>query len=366
MRHGHKSLRMPQPELALETSPDSKMQIPGEYRFLEPAKTTVVFDSYWRFAAERQQVFFRRLDGFPPPWTNDPVLLQHKFTNAYRASDRVSQYLIRQVIYQEDMSAREVLFRTLLFKFFNRIATWERLQAALGVLETKTFRCERYARILDAAINSGERVYSAAYIMPSGGRGSQFARKHQMHLWLLDRMLKEDLPDRLSEANSMQDAFELLRSYPSIGDFLAYQFVTDLNYSPVLHFSEMEFVMPGPGARSGLRKCFSDFGGLSETELIQLVVQRQEDCIRAAGVDFRDLWGRRLQLIDCQNLFCETDKYARVAHPNIGGLSGRTRIKQRFSITGPLSPPWYPPKWGLNEKINPRSIHVFASPRTIC
>ena len=31
-----------------------------------------------------------------------------------------------------------------------------------------------------------------------------------------------------------------------------------------------------------------------------------------------------------QNLFCEIDKYARVAYPQFSGLDGRSRIKQRF------------------------------------
>jgi hypothetical protein len=44
------------------------------------------------------------------------------FTNAYRAADRVSQYLIRNVIYQSDLpgNADELVFRILLFKLFNR------------------------------------------------------------------------------------------------------------------------------------------------------------------------------------------------------------------------------------------------------
>ena len=54
-------------------------------------------------AVERQRVFYRRLERCPPPWTEDPVLLGNKFTNAYRASDRVSQYLIRRVIYRDDL-----------------------------------------------------------------------------------------------------------------------------------------------------------------------------------------------------------------------------------------------------------------------
>ena len=86
-----------------------------DFGFLHPLKPTVVFTSYVRFAAERQRIFFRRLRGNPPPWTADPILQRNKFTNAYRAADRVSQYLIRKVIYGGDSDAKEVCFRTLLF-----------------------------------------------------------------------------------------------------------------------------------------------------------------------------------------------------------------------------------------------------------
>ena len=87
---------------------------------LSPAEPTVVYDTYWRFAAERQAIFYRKLDGLPAPWTADPILGRHKFTNAYRASDRVSQYLIRRVIYEGDQTAEEVFFRTILFKLFKQ------------------------------------------------------------------------------------------------------------------------------------------------------------------------------------------------------------------------------------------------------
>ncbi|MCL4400581.1 putative DNA base hypermodification protein, partial [Candidatus Parvarchaeota archaeon] len=66
---------------------------------LSPAKPTKVFDTYWKFAAERQSIFFRKLKDEKPPWTDDWILRKHKFTNAYRASDRVSQFLIKEVIY---------------------------------------------------------------------------------------------------------------------------------------------------------------------------------------------------------------------------------------------------------------------------
>lgn len=318
---------------------------------IAPAKPTIVYDTYWRFAAERQQVFFRRWRGCAPPWTNDLIIQHHKFTNAYRASDRVSQFLIRRVIYDGDQSPRELFFRTLLFKTFNRIDTWERLEHAFGRVEYSEYSYRAYDRVLRQAQQMGKRIYSAAYIMPSGNRSFGRAKKHQNHLRLIERMVEDGVPERLAEMSSMADAFQLLRSYPMIGDFLAYQYVTDLNYSRLTNFSEMDFVMPGPGARDGIRKCFLDLGGLTEPEMIRFMADRQAREFERLGMPFLSLWGRPLQLIDCQNLFCEVDKYARLAHPEVRGITGRTRIKQRFKPNLQPIDYWYPPKWGINDRI---------------
>tara|TARA_B100000941_G_scaffold241504_1_gene185102 strand:- start:3032 stop:3484 length:453 start_codon:yes stop_codon:yes gene_type:complete len=131
-----------------------------------------------------------------------------------------------------------------------------------------------------------------------------------------------------------------------IGPFLGYQYATDINYSDLTDFSEMEFVVPGPGALDGIRKCFSDFGSYSASDLIRMMAEQQQLEFERLGLDFAYLGERPLQLIDCQNLFCEVDKYARVAHPEVQGLSGRSRIKQQYR---PDINPFtikFPPKWG--------------------
>lgn len=308
-------------------------------------KTTPVFDSYWRFASERQEMFMRRVLGGTPPWTEDPILSVHRFTNTYRASDRVSQYLIRHVIYSGSQKPEEVFFRTILFKLFNKIETWEALRSEIGRLSWRTFSFDTYAKVLDRLLDQGERVYSAAYIMPSPAFGSP--RKHRNHLRLVEHMMANGAPKKLAKADSLRAAFELLRSYPSLGDFLAFQFAIDLNYSELTDFSEMEFVVAGPGARDGIRKCFKDQAGLTEAEIIQMMAERANDEFRRLGIKFKSLWGRRLHLIDCQNVFCEISKYARVAHPDIAGESGRTRIKQKYVPRQSPVPQWYPPKWGI-------------------
>lgn len=327
---------------------------------ISPLKPSQVYDSYWRFAAERQRVFFNRLERRPPPWTCEPVLRAHKFTNAYRASDRVSQYLIRRVIYRDDLPSdrAEVVFRILLFKLFNKIETWELLQEALGPLTWQGYSFRQYDRVLSRAMERGQSIYSAAYIMPSAGSLGH-EKKHRNHLALIERMIKGDLPARLADARNMGEAFELIRAYPTLGDFLAYQYVTDINYSTVTNFDEMEFVIPGPGAIDGIRKCFTDTAGRSDAYVIRFVTERQQAEFDRLGLEFKCLWGRSLQLIDCQNLFCEVDKYARVAHPDVEGASGRTRIKQKFRPSPEPIDYWYPPKWGINEAV---ARHPVRSP----
>jgi hypothetical protein len=308
-------------------------------------KTTPVFDTYWRFAAERQEVFMRRVHGDRPPWTEDPILGVHRFTNAYRASDRVSQYLIRHVIYEGSQKPEEVFFRTMLFKFFNKIETWEALRTRLGALTWRGFTFESYAKVLDRLLARGKRIYSAAYIMPSPAFGSP--RKHRNHLRLLEHMMGDGAARKLAKVASLREVFELLRGYRSLGAFLAFQFAIDLNYSELIDFSEMDFVVAGPGARDGIRKCFEDTAGLTEADIIQVMADRADAEFERLGVRFQKLWGRPLQLIDCQNVFCEVSKYARVAHPEATGESGRTRIKQKYTPRPAPIPQWYPPKWAL-------------------
>ena len=250
-------------------------RLPYTFSALSPARPSLVFDTYWQFAANRQAVFFRRFAQLPPPWTDDPILQEYKFTNAYRGSDRVSQFLIRHIIYEGDESPDEVFFRIILFKLFNKIETWELLRQQQGRISYADYSFDRYDHVLSEAIAQGQRIYSAAYIMPSGSKTFGSTRKHRAHLKLLERMMEDELPYRLTEARSMFAAFKLLRSYPMIGDFLAYQYVTDLNYSTLTNFSEMEFVVPGPGARAGIHKCFESPGGLNESDLIKVVTDRQ-------------------------------------------------------------------------------------------
>ena len=199
---------------------------------------------------------------------------------------------------------------------------------------------------MDELLDQGRRAYSAAYIMPNPRLGA--GRKHHNHLSLVEMLLRNGQLADLERAHSLRSLYERLREIPSFGPFLAFQYAIDLNYSPHFDFDEMEFVVAGPGALRGIRKCFADTGGLDATGVIAAMADSATGFFETTSMPtpFQDLWGRPLQLIDCQNLFCEVDKYARVAHPE-HSLGGPGRIKQVYRADQRPLLLGYPPKWGL-------------------
>ena len=109
---------------------------------------------------------------------------------------------------------------------------------------------------------------------------------------------------------------------------MAYQLVTDINYSNVVNWQEDEFTVAGPGSLRCIKKCFVDKGEMSNEDIIRYMYEHQDEEFKRLGLDFKKIGNRPLQLIDCQNIFCELDKYCRQALPNL--KSNRTKIKKKY------------------------------------
>lgn len=311
----------------------------------EPRPRPDLYLTYWDFAAKRQEIFERRLAGEAGPWTDDEILQRFRFCNVFRASDRVSQYLIKDVVYgQKDTDVRDRFLRTVLFRLFSRPSTWELIEAHCGTVRAETFEARRVGRVLDKAWASGQILYTSAFIL-CANRAYGHQRKHSNHLALVSAMLADDLPEQIVELSRLEDVYLALREYPLIGPFMAYQLAIDLNYGPDLTFSENDFTMPGPGAMRGLAKVFENLGDYSPQDAVHWLVDQQATVGQQLGVSPPTLLGRPLHAIDCQNLLCEVDKYARVAFPHL--RSNRIRIKQSFEPAGPLPKPFFPPHWRL-------------------
>lgn len=314
-----------------------------------PVPRPGVYELYWKFAYERQRVFEARAAGLSGPWSDDPIIQEYKFCNVFRAADRVSQYLIRHVCYSDRTDEpADRLFQIVAFRLFSNINTWELLRHKLG----------RNPRLDDLVDGSFERalteikaetgkLYTGAFILCATDAYGRHT-KHLNHIELLkDMFINHDLGRRLLDAASLKDIYELLHTFPMMGDFMSYQIAIDLNYSNLINFSENDFTKAGPGAKRGIRKLFLDTAGCSDEEIIMWMVAHQDEEFKKYGYEFRGLFGRPIHAIDAQNLFCETDKYCRVAVPGL--KSARTRIKAHFSAASEPLELFFPPKWGINQ-----------------
>lgn len=309
-----------------------------------------VHRAYWHLASERQRIFERRLAGEEPPWTADHILARYKFTNPWRASDRASQFLIREVIYRErEVAPEDLLTRIVLFRLFSRPLTWLAIERELGLIGVATLYDKRLPELLERLSRDGP-LYTGAFIL-CANRAYGFERKHLNHLALVrDMMGAGRLPRAIARAQTLRGVYERLRRFPLIGPFMGYQLAIDINYSQLVDFSEDEFTVPGPGAERGIRKVFPAARRREMPQIIRMMVDEQEARCEALGVAPPRLLGRRrLHAIDCQNLFCELDKYARVRFPEL--LSSRRRIKATFTPSKEPLALFYPPKWGLGRAL---------------
>ena len=309
-------------------------------------KRQEIYDLYWYFANERQNIFIKKLNGDTSPWTNDPILKTYKFCNSYRVNDRVSQYLLKNVIYNcKTYKDEDMLFRIILFKLFNNESTWELLLKEFKDITLSTFNMKEYSKILTDAINNNIKIYNDAYIS-CATKAFGYDRKHDNHLALLNKMFIIDkVQDKILKCTNMEQAFKIIKSYPLIGNFMAYQLITDINYSNIVDWKEDEFTVAGPGSLRGIKKCFIDKGNISNEDIIRYMYNHQEEEFKRLNLDFKTIGNRKLQLIDIQNIFCELDKYCREKVPSL--KSNRTKIKKKYTPKQTKIEYIYPPKWNI-------------------
>jgi len=157
--------------------------------------------------------------------------------------------------------------------------------------------------------------------------GSDGQRKHIMYVDRLSMMYRDRklVVSAIRRHNSIQHAVNLLSQYRNIGQFVAYEFATDLTYTSILSRADdlYTWANPGPGASRGLCRLLGRPVKLNmKAEEAVPYMQTLLSCIsRDVPASF---WGRRLTMRDIEHSLCEFDKYERV---RLG--EGRPRAKFR-------------------------------------
>jgi hypothetical protein len=281
--------------------------------------------------------WFARLNLFGR-WTADPILQAYPFCNTYRVLDRVSQYIIAEVIEKGSQDPTELVFRILLFNTFTSINTYETLRAAITPFTWSSYERADYERVLRRSYDDKVSIYTGAFQKPAPNLG--FVENFMNHLVLMEVLMK-DLPMQCTKAEYIADVFEWLCTFKSMGDFTAYQLVLNLSYSSVLNFSDYDFVVVGLGSRRGLQRCFKGLIPHScEVGIIRWMQLTQSDHFSRLNLKFNGLGprARPIMLCDIEHTLCEIDKYVR----KLGAPSHRA-----FHSSGPLPKMRLPKAWAL-------------------
>jgi len=274
---------------------------------------------FFAFVRERYSILLRRRSGQPGPWTHDPVLAKYRFCNVFREDDKTTMWFrehVREPLAQAaDM---RVLMATVIFRWFNRIATGKVL------LEYNLFADWNASRARDV-LKDLHPLITGAYVIrtPAG------MNKLEGLISLISPMW-DDRQKLYSEINgqTLENSCVVLQNRPGLGSFMAYEIVTDLRHTQLLSGASdvMSWANPGPGAARGLGLVLfgdaEEFSYSAQQDGEKLQRGMRHLLALAQGSEYWPAQWPSWEMREVEHSLCEFAKYC-------GAKEGR-KLKQRF------------------------------------
>lgn len=285
-------------------------------------------DRFWRFVAERQSIWHKRtVLKLPPPWTDDPVLRDYRFTNVYRELDVGTRYCMKHIL-AADADRKDKAFNVMVYRLVGRASTHYRL----GFTRARDFTAEKFIAAATDIRAEGSPVYTGAYMVSSYGPGSMDRNVGAVLAELASGF--DPFWAELNEYTQPETAFELIKTRRGYGDFLAYQVLVDMTYQTpagsVLNVDLSDWSKAGPGAEHGLARLFAteNCAGIDALGVMLWLRDHQEAEFARLGLDFKH-WVRdgapvRISVGNIENCLCESWKYTRALE---GGAMPRARFR---------------------------------------
>ena len=272
-------------------------------------------DRYCYWQTERESIRLQKeVSNLPSPWTDDPILREFKFCQVFREDDRTTRWF-REHIRDPLADDRDVLMATVIFRWFNFINTGRTL------IEHDLLRNWNREKAIEE-ITKQPKWITGAYIIktPNGMDKVTGVAECISHMWQ-DR---EHLVDKIQETKSLEDVWTLLRDYPYMGPFMAYEVVTDLRHTYLLKDADdvLTWGNAGPGAMRGLNRLTGRELGYSK---------RSHDWVGEMRALYKEVQAKlpahilnrnemSYEMREIEGGLCEFDKYSRILKGE-----GRTR-----------------------------------------
>ena len=215
---------------------------------------------------ERQMIWKRRfVDNLPSPWTENRILQTAKFTNVYRELDRSSQWQIKNIMLDEKLSLKNLIWKMMVYRFFNNPQTFEigKKKWRNGIPDYDEYNVETFADFISEVRKSGVNPFTNAYYINSdaaSGKGRDYCYTKIVLPYLNKNIDKLLLTTRISK--SPIEIIDYLKTIPGVADFMAHEFYQDFTYIPkytkleFMKFNQNDFTFVGPGASVGIRLIF--------------------------------------------------------------------------------------------------------------
>jgi len=288
---------------------------------------------FWYFVAERQRIWHRRfVEKTPPPWTEDKILRDYKFTNVYRDLDRGTIWYVENIYkplkkleVEEYDKVGDILWLTVMYRLLNRVETFEEV----GLLHEWGWKERRkeWAHQL-RELHKHQSVFTNAHLtLPTNKAGKS---KITRYIEVLDKLHKNlpEVVNHMNAATSLEEAFHVFKhDILCVGPFISYEICCDLMMVGVLPFTENDWVNPGPGCRRGLRLIFPKTDTTADFQSrIRFLQRNQEESFAENLLHFYKWNNRDLTLRSIEHSLCEFGKY-------YGMLHGAGKSRMHFKPT---------------------------------
>lgn len=247
------------------------------------------------------------------PYTVDPILQTYRFCNLRRRDDRVSQWLINNIL-----QFRHIGFSEWSFIQFVALCRWINWPPTLIAMRDarlwprREFDLEEIGDFLDTL--QRKKVWTGAYMIrapdgPYKDMGKGFFVSTVVVGEGLDSVRKGLLAAIANR--SLEGTWRALANARYWGSFMAGQVAVDFTYTTLLDDARdlTTWAAQGPGSVRGFNRLLGRplSTPIGEGEWLERLQGWREDIIRMLGEGYKDL-----PLMDVQNCLCEVDKYLRV------------------------------------------------------
>ena len=279
--------------------------------YLKPDSVTVcTVEGLLYFIWEREHVRLLKEKGFNAPWTDDEVISKYKFTNIHRKDDKVSKWVIKEII-NPNLKDKDLWFSLLITRLINWPPTLGRLlDENIIPCGPENFDGASFSKTIEDYKKESPKVYSGAYMVYPTKLGNGGNKSESLAKYIIGDTVKaaNEIREAL-QSNKIENFVTELAGCFGISTFMAGQVAADLTYAKG-HFGEAEdlytYAPLGPGSQRGLNYLLNR---------APTAAWPQEDfnkrLMEVNEFVQEDLRITDLTLHDVQNIMCEYSKYCR-------------------------------------------------------